>query len=282
MTELTLLHQGKVRDVYTDRPGEILLVATDRVSTYDVVHPTPIPDKGKVLTALSLWWFEQFADVPNHVLSVTDVPEQFAGRAMRCRQVEIVPVECIARGYLSGTGLRAYQQSGEISGVRLPDGLVEASQLPEPVFTPSTKAPAGEGHDELISFDDVVRLVGSETAEKLRALTMDLYTRAAELALSRGVIIGDTKFEFGRTPDGEIILADEIFTPDSSRFWAAEEWEPGQAQNYLDKQYLRNWVETTDWDKTPPAPELPAEVVAETRRRYIAMYERFTGNTWSD
>lgn len=282
MTELTLLHQGKVRDVYTDRPGEILLVATDRVSTYDVVHPTPIPDKGKVLTALSLWWFEQFADVPNHVLSVTDVPEQFAGRAMRCRQVEIVPVECIARGYLSGTGLRAYQQSGEISGVRLPDGLVEASQLPEPVFTPSTKAPAGEGHDELISFDDVVRLVGSETAEKLRALTMDLYTRAAELARSRGVIIGDTKFEFGRTPDGEIILADEIFTPDSSRFWAAEEWEPGQAQNYLDKQYLRNWVETTAWDKTPPAPELPAEVVAETRRRYIAMYERFTGNTWSD
>lgn len=282
MTELTLLHQGKVRDIYTDRPGEILLVASDRVSTFDVVHPTPIPDKGKVLTALSLWWFEQFADVPNHVLSVTDVPEQFAGRAMRCRQVEIVPVECIARGYLSGTGLKAYQQSGEISGVRLPGGLVEASQLPEPVFTPSTKAPAGEGHDELITFDEVVDLVGSETAEKLRALTMDLYTRAAELARSRGVIIGDTKFEFGRTPDGEIILADEIFTPDSSRFWAAEEWEPGRPQNYLDKQYLRNWVETTDWDKMPPAPELPPEVVAETRRRYIAMYERLTGSTWSD
>ncbi|GAB3748063.1 phosphoribosylaminoimidazolesuccinocarboxamide synthase [Microlunatus parietis] len=281
MTELTLLHQGKVRDIYTDRPGEILLVASDRVSTYDVVHPTPIPDKGKVLTALSLWWFEQFADVPNHVLSVTDVPEQFAGRAMRCQQVEIVPVECIARGYLSGTGLRAYQQSGEISGVRLPEGLVEASQLPEPTFTPSTKAPVGQGHDELITFDDVVGLVGAETAEKLRSLTLDLYTRAAELARSRGVIIGDTKFEFGRTPDGEILLADEIFTPDSSRFWAAEEWEPGRPQNYLDKQYLRNWVETTDWDKTPPAPELPAEVVAETRRRYIAMYERFTGNTWS-
>ncbi|MFC7625339.1 phosphoribosylaminoimidazolesuccinocarboxamide synthase [Microlunatus sp. GCM10028923] len=281
MTELTLLHQGKVRDIYTDRPGEILLVASDRVSTFDVVHPTPVPDKGKVLTALSLWWFEQFADVPNHVLSVTDVPEQFAGRAMRCRQVEIVPVECIARGYLSGTGLNAYRQSGEISGVRLPEGLVEASQLPEPVFTPSTKAPVGQGHDELITFEQVVGLVGAETAAKLRDLTLDLYTRAAKLAESRGVIIGDTKFEFGRTPDGEIILADEIFTPDSSRFWAVDEWEPGRPQNYLDKQYLRNWVETTGWDKTPPAPELPAEVVAETRRRYIDMYERFTGTTWS-
>lgn len=281
MTELTLLHQGKVRDLYTDRPGEILLVASDRVSTFDVVHPTPIPDKGKVLTALSLWWFEQFADVPNHVVSVTDVPEQFAGRAMRCKQVEIVPVECIARGYLSGTGLNAYRLSGEISGVRLPEGLVEASQLPEPVFTPSTKAPVGQGHDELITYDQVVGLVGSETAEQLRDLTLDLYTRAAELARSRGVIIGDTKFEFGRTPDGKIILADEIFTPDSSRFWDVDEWEPGHPQNYLDKQYLRNWAETTDWDKTPPAPELPTEVVAETRRRYIAMYERFTGKTWS-
>lgn len=280
---MELLHRGKVRDIYSDRPGEILLVATDRVSTHDVVHPTPVPDKGKVLTALSLWWFEQLADVvPNHVISADDVPAEFAGRAIRCRQVEIIPVECIARGYLAGSGLAAYRKTGTISGLELPPGLGEGSQLTEPIFTPSTKAPAGEGHDELITFDDVVGLVGAETAAQLRDLTLELYTRGAEIARKRDVIIADSKFEFGRDADGRIVLADEVFTPDSSRFWAVEDWAPGRPQRSLDKQYLRDWAASTGWDKRPPAPEIPPEVVAGVRSRYVEMYERLTGERWTE
>ena len=278
-----LLHRGKVRDVYSDRPGEILLVATDRQSTYDVVHPTPIPDKGKVLTALSLWWFEQLSDLaPSHVISADDVPAEFKGRAIRCREVDIVPVECIARGYLAGHGLTYYQESGQVSGVELPPGLVEGSELPEPIFTPTTKTPPEEGHDEPMTFDEVVAQVGSGAAEELRSMTLKLYGRGAEIARKRDVIIADTKFEFGRTSTGALLLADEVFTPDSSRFWAVEDWRPGQPQRYMDKQYLRDWAASTGWDKRPPAPEIPADVVAEARQRYIAMYERITGQRWED
>jgi phosphoribosylaminoimidazole-succinocarboxamide synthase len=279
---MELLHKGKVRDIYTDRPGEILLVASDRVSTFDIVHPTPIPDKGKVLTALSLWWFEQVADlVPNHVLSATDVPAEFEGRAIRCRQVEIVPVECVARGYLAGSGLVSYQASGTISGVSLPAGLRESDQFAEPIFTPTTKVPVGEGHDEPMTYDEVVALVGASTAESLRSLTMRLYARGAELARERGVIVADTKFEFGFGVGGELVLADEIFTPDSSRFWAVADYRPGEPQVSMDKQYLRDWASATGWNKREPAPEIPADVVAEVRRRYIAMYEQLTGTRWT-
>ncbi|MBM7784957.1 phosphoribosylaminoimidazolesuccinocarboxamide synthase [Tenggerimyces flavus] len=280
---MELLHKGKVRDIYSDRPGEILLVASDRVSTFDIVHPTPIPDKGKVLTALSLWWFDQVADlIPNHVLSADDVPAELKGQAIRCRQVEIVPVECIARGYLAGTGLLSYGESGTISGVELPPGLREGDQLAEPIFTPSTKVPVGQGHDEAMTYDEVVALVGAETAAQLRALTLGLYARGVERARERGVIVADTKFEFGRDTDGRLVLADEVFTPDSSRFWAVEDWEPGRPQHSMDKQYLRDWASSTGWNKQEPAPEIPADVVAEVRRRYIAMYEQLTGARWEE
>jgi phosphoribosylaminoimidazole-succinocarboxamide synthase len=277
-----LLHSGKVRDVYTDRPGELILVASDRVSVYDVVLPTPIPDKGKMLTALSLWWFDQLSDVvPNHVISADDVPEEWAGRAIRCRQVEIVQVECIARGYLAGLGWEAYSSSGVISGVQIPPGLVEGDRLPEPVFTPTTKTAPEDGHDEPMTFDEVADHVGSELAERLKATTLELYRRAAEITEKRGVILVDTKFEFGVTPEGELILADEVLTSDSSRYWRVEDWKPGGRQVAYDKQYVRDWArDLGTWDKTPPGPEIPAEVVEETRRRYAAMYERITGIPW--
>lgn len=280
---MELLHKGKVRDIYSDRPGEILLVASDRVSTFDIVHPTPIPDKGKVLTALSLWWFDQVTDlIPNHVLSADDVPAELKDQAIRCRQVEIIPVECIARGYLTGSGLVSYRASGTISGVTLPAGLREGDQFAEPIFTPSTKAPVGEGHDEPMTYEEVVALVGAETAAQLRELTLALYARGVELARERGVILADTKFEFGRDADGRIVLADEVFTPDSSRFWAVADWEPGRPQYSMDKQYLRDWAASTGWNKQEPAPEIPADVVAEVRRRYIAMYEQLTGARWEE
>ncbi|SCG36371.1 phosphoribosylaminoimidazole-succinocarboxamide synthase [Micromonospora echinaurantiaca] len=277
---MELLHSGKVRDVYADG-DDLILVASDRISIYDVVLPTPIPDKGKLLTALSLWWFEQLSDlVPNHVLSATAVPDEFAGRAIRCRRLEMVPVECVARGYLTGGGLREYQRTGAVSGVPLPRGLVEASILPEPIFTPSTKAPVGE-HDEPITFAEVVDKVGAETAERLRQITLDVYRRGAELAADRGILVADTKIELGWAADGTLMLGDELLTSDSSRFWPAESYQPGRVQFSYDKQYVRDWATDSGWDKQAPAPEVPAEVVEATRARYVDVYERLTGNRWS-
>lgn len=275
---MELVHRGKVRDIYADRPGELILVASDRVSVYDVVLPTPIPDKGKLLTGMSAWWFEQLADVvPNHVISTTDVPEEWAGRAMRCRQLDIVQVECIARGYITGSGWAAYQREGAILDVELPAGLVEGDRLPEPIFTPTTKTPPEEGHDEPMTFQQVVDLVGDKTANQLASLTLELYRRAAEITERRGVLLVDTKFELGFSPEGELVWADEALTLDSSRYWRVEDWKPGGPQVAWDKQYVRDWASGLDWDKTPPGPEVPPDVVDETRRRYIAMHERITG-----
>ncbi|WP_150237824.1 phosphoribosylaminoimidazolesuccinocarboxamide synthase [Nocardiopsis quinghaiensis] len=276
---MELLHSGKVRDVYADG-DDLILVASDRVSVYDVVLPTPIPDKGKILTQLSLWWFEQLADVvPNHIISATDVPEEWAGRAVRCQKLTMLPVEWIARGYLAGLGLKEYEKQGTVSGIKLPEGLVEASKLPEPIFTPTTKAT--EGHDEFITFADVVEEIGQETADRLRTVTLDVYKRGAEIAAERGIIIADTKLEFGRAADGTLVLADEVLTSDSSRFWPADDWEPGRPQHAFDKQFVRDWSSTiTDWDRTPPGPEIPDEIVEATRARYIEVYERITGKRW--
>jgi phosphoribosylaminoimidazole-succinocarboxamide synthase len=276
-----LLHSGKVREVYADG-DDILLVASDRVSIYDVVLPTPIPDKGKILTQLSLWWFEQLADVvPNHIISGTDVPAEWAGRAVRCERLEMVMVECIARGYLAGSGLKEYERDGAVSGVQLPPGLIEGSDLPEPIFTPTTKVPPGEGHDEFMTFADVRAKVGADVAEELRRITLEVYRRGSEVAAGNGIIIADTKIEVGFGRDGKLKLGDELLTPDSSRFWAADEWKPGGTQRYLDKQFLRDWSGSlTEWDRTAPGPEIPDEVVEATRNRYIEVYERLTGETW--
>jgi phosphoribosylaminoimidazole-succinocarboxamide synthase len=270
MWGVELVHRGKVRDVYADRDGELLLVATD-------------PDKGRVLTALSLWWFDQLADVlPNHVISVTDVPPEFEGRAIRCRRLEVVQVECIARGYLAGGGYDLYRETGRISGVELEPGLVEGDRIPGgPVFTPTSKVPPEQGHDEPMTYDEVATAVGPDLAARLRDATLALYVKAAEIAEKRGVILADTKFEFGLTPDGELLVADEVCTPDSSRYWRMDEWKPGGRQQAMDKQYLRDWASGLDWDKTAPGPEIPADVVAEARRRYVAIYEQVTGQTWA-
>jgi phosphoribosylaminoimidazole-succinocarboxamide synthase len=275
------LHSGKIRDLYADG-DDLILVASDKVSVYDVVLPTLIPGKGKILTQLSLWWFERLADVvPNHVISATDVPAEWAGRAIRCRRLDMIPVECIARGYLAGLGLGSYRATGTVSGVPLPEGLAEGSKLPEPIFTPTTKATTG--HDEFLSFDDVVSQVGPETAAELRRITLEVYRRGADLAAGRGVIIADTKLEFGHAPDGSIVLADEVLTSDSSRFWAAEDWHPGRPQRYLDKQFVRDWSSTiTNWDRTPPGPPIPEHVVNATRARYVEVYERITRATWQE
>jgi phosphoribosylaminoimidazole-succinocarboxamide synthase len=271
-----LLHTGKVRDVYTDR-RDVILVASDRVSVYDVVLPTPIPGKGEILTALSLWWFERLAAVaPNHVISATDVPPEFAGRAIRCQRLTMLPVECIARGYLTGLGLESYRKSGSVSGVRLPNGLTEGSRLPEPVFTPTTKAPPGQ-HDEFMTFDDVVATVGPQTAAELRRITLDVYRRGHELGQARGIIIADTKLEFGYAADGALTLGDELLTPDSSRFWGAADWQPGRPQHSFDKQFVRDWSSGLDWDRTAPGPEIPPGIVTATRARYAAAYEQLTG-----
>jgi phosphoribosylaminoimidazole-succinocarboxamide synthase len=274
-----LLHSGKVRDLYDDR-GDLVLVASDRISIYDVVLPTPIPDKGAVLTGLSLWWFARLADlVPNHVLG-SDVPPEFAGRAIRCRRLDMLPVECVARGYLTGGGLTDYQRQGTVSGVPLPPGLVDGSRLPEPIFTPSTKAPQGE-HDEAITHRQVEDLVGVPTAARLRELTLAVYARGAEIAAANGILVADAKLEFGLDPHTrEIVLADEVLTPDSSRFWAADRWEPGRPQFSFDKQYVRDWSAGLDWDHTPPGPKIPTDVVAATRARYVDAYERITGLSW--
>jgi phosphoribosylaminoimidazole-succinocarboxamide synthase len=272
-----LVYSGKVRELYSDG-DDLIMVASDRVSIYDVVLPTPIPGKGKVLTQLSLWWFEQLRDViPNHVISGTDVPEQWAGRAIRCRHLQMLPVECIARGYLAGLGLTSYNETGTISGVGLPSGLREASRLPEPVFTPTTKAAAG--HDEPMTYADVAALVGAPLAAELQRATMEIYRRGAELAAARGVIIADTKLEFGLTEDGTLMLADEVLTPDSSRFWLASEWRPGRPQRSLDKQFVRDWSAGLDWDRLPPGPVIPPEVVAATQARYEELFSRVTSGS---
>ena len=270
---------GKVRDLYSI-DDELLLVASDRISVYDVILPTSIPDKGALLTQLSAWWFQRLDKVmPTHLISATNVPAEFKSRAIRCTPLRMIPVECIARGYLAGLGLREYQKTGTVSGVTLPAGLVPGSRLPEPIFTPTTKL-SSTGHDEFITFDDVAQQVGQETAERLRSLTLELYVTAAEHALNNGIIVADTKFEFGWDPTGRLTLGDEAVTPDSSRFWLAEKWRPGEPPHALDKQFVRDWAASTGWDREPPGPVIPPMIVAETRRRYVEAYERITGVRW--
>ena len=285
---LRLVARGKVREVYDAGSDRLLLVASDRISAYDWVLPTPIPDKGRVLTALSVWWFEQLEPVlssfgaSHHLISASDVPSEVAGRAMLVRRLEMLPVECVARGYLSGSGTREYERTGAIRDVALRAGLVEGSRLPSPVFTPSTKAPVGQ-HDEAMTFDEVVSAVGSSQAAAVRDLTLALYRRGAELAEAAGIILADTKFEFGVVPgSSDLVLGDEVLTPDSSRFWPASSWSPGAAQPSYDKQYVRDWL-TNDsgWDRVSPPPELPDDVVAATRERYVTAYEQLTGRTFS-
>jgi phosphoribosylaminoimidazole-succinocarboxamide synthase len=280
VSALPLLHTGKVRELY-DLGGDLLMVASDRISTYDVVHPTPIPDKGKVLTGLSVVWFDLTRDiVANHLVSATEgVPDDLRGRALRVRRLEMLPVECVVRGYLSGSGWKDYQATGRVSGVELPAGLRESDKLPEPIFTPSTKAEVG--HDEAISFDDVADLVGAEEAARLRDTSLAVYGAVAEHARARGIILADTKFEFGTDDEGRLTLADEVCTPDSSRFWPADSYEPGRGQPSFDKQYVRDWAAGTGWDKTPPAPPIPDDVVAATRERYVTAYERLAGEPFS-
>jgi len=273
-----LLHSGKVRELYADG-DDVIMVASDRISVYDVVLPTAIPDKGKILTQLSLWWFEQLRDVTaNHVISATDVPAEWKGRAIRCRRLSMLKVECIARGYLAGLGLSSYQESGTVSGVPLPPGLAEGSRLPEPIFTPTTKATVG--HDEFMTYDEMAGQLGAGTAAELRQKTLEIYSRGREVALSTGVIIADTKLEFGYGADGSLVLGDELLTPDSSRFWASDAWEPGRPQRYLDKQFVRDWAAALDWDRTPPGPPIPEDIVEATRALYVEVYERITGARW--
>ncbi len=281
MADLRHVYSGKVRDLFALPDGRLLFVASDRISAYDHVLPTPIPDKGRVLTLLSLWWFEQLADVvPNHVLSL-DVPAEFAGRAMVCERLDMFPVECVARGYLTGSGLVEYHESGAVCGVPLPAGLVDGSRLPEAVFTPATKAAVGE-HDENVSFEVVAATVGAAEAADLRRLTLEVYRRAEAVARARGIIVADTKLEFGRrAADGAIVLADEVLTPDSSRFWPADAWEPGHPQPSFDKQYVRDWLTSPEsgWSRSSgqPPPPLPDDVVERTRAKYVEAYQRITG-----
>jgi phosphoribosylaminoimidazole-succinocarboxamide synthase len=283
--DLPLVARGKVREIYDAGSDRLLLVASDRISAYDHVLPTPIPDKGRVLTQLSVWWFEQLTPVldsfgaSHHLVSATDVPPETAGRAMLVRRLEMLPVECVARGYLSGSGTVEYERTGSIRDVPLPAGLVEGSQLPAPVFTPSTKAELGE-HDEAIDFAAVVAAVGDSRAEELRALTLALYSRAAEIALGSGLILADTKFEFGLSGES-LVLGDEVLTPDSSRFWPASSWAPGSVQPSYDKQYVRDWLTSSGWDRVSPPPELPDDVVAATRERYVSAYEQLTGEAFA-
>lgn len=283
------IYSGKVRDLYAPlgdrgrpRQDQLLLVASDRISAFDFILEPAIPDKGAVLTQLSVWWFEQLADlVPNHVVS-TDVPDEVAGRAVLVRRLQMLPVECVARAYLTGGGLREYRADGHVSGVRLPDGLVDGSRLPEPVFTPSTKAPKGE-HDAPMSYAEVEAAIGPDLAARARDLTVAILKRGNEIAADRGILIADTKVEFG-VEDGRLILADEVLTPDSSRFWPADEWEPGHTQPSFDKEFVREWLMSAEsgWDKDSgqPPPELPADVVERTRAKYVEAYERITGRTF--
>ena len=277
------VYSGKVRELYRAGDGVLLLVATDRISAFDFVLETPIPDKGKILTQLSLWWFGQLADiVPNHLVDAP-IPAAFADRAMACRPLAMVPVECVARGYLTGSGLADYQRDGAVAGIPLPTGLMDGSRLPAPVFDPDSKAPQGQ-HDENISPDQLVALVGGPAAAELARLTLAVYRRGAELAAGRGLIVADTKLEFGFDESGTLRLADEVLTPDSSRFWPVDSWQPGRTQVPFDKQFVRDWLTSpaSGWDRnsTDPPPPLPADVVERTRQTYVAAYERITGSRW--
>jgi phosphoribosylaminoimidazole-succinocarboxamide synthase len=270
------LRSGKVRDLYTNTEGQLLIVASDRISAFDYILPTPIPGKGKLLTQLSLFWFEMFSDlVPNHLIS-TDVPEVVKDRAVIVKPLEMFPIECVARGYLTGSGWVEYQQSQSVTSIPLPAGLLDGSKLPENIFTPATKAEMGD-HDENISFARASEIVGEADAATLRELTLSLYGRAHEYAATRGIILADTKFEFGRDSTGRICLGDEALTPDSSRFWSADSWKPGGVQPSFDKQYVRDWLLASGWDRQSPPPELPLEVVEKTRERYEAAFTLLTG-----
>ncbi|MER6522463.1 phosphoribosylaminoimidazolesuccinocarboxamide synthase [Streptomyces sp. NPDC060334] len=285
---LVHLHTGKVRDLYRDEDGNLVMVASDRMSAFDWVLPTEIPDKGRVLTQLSLWWFDQLKEiVPNHVIGTTlpaGAPADWAGRTLICQNLDMVPIECVARGYLTGSGLVEYDQTRTVCGLGLPEGLVDGSELPGPIFTPAAKADVGE-HDENVSYEEVARTVGTETAALLRQATLAIYTRARNIARDRGIILADTKFEFGFGADGTLVAADEVLTPDSSRFWPADQWKPGRAQPSFDKQYVRDWLTSpaSGWDRTGelPPPALPQEVVEQTSAKYIEAYERLTGLTWT-
>ncbi|MFD4141107.1 phosphoribosylaminoimidazolesuccinocarboxamide synthase [Streptomyces sp. NPDC058572] len=284
---LVHLHTGKVRDLYRNEAGDLVMVASDRISAYDWVLPTEIPDKGRVLTQLSLWWFERLTDlVPNHVLS-TELPQgapaEWAGRTLVCKSLRMAPVECVARGYLTGSGLAEYEQTRTVCGLALPEGLSDGSELPAPIFTPATKAAVGD-HDENVSYEEVAHQVGSETAALLRRTTLAVYGRARDIARERGIILADTKFEFGFDGD-DLVLADEVLTPDSSRFWPADQWQPGRAQPSYDKQFVRDWLTSSasGWDRRSeqPPPPLPQEVVSATRAKYVEAFELLTGTTWS-
>jgi phosphoribosylaminoimidazole-succinocarboxamide synthase len=280
LADLPLLASGKIREIY-DLGGELVIVASDRISTYDVVHPTPIPGKGSVLTGLSTFWFERTADiVPNHVVSVTDgVPAEARGRGMVVRKLNMLTVECVVRGYITGSGWKDYQATGAVSGIELPAGLRESDRLPEPLFTPSTKAEVG--HDEAIDFEGAVALIGDRAlAERVRDVSLALYEFAAEQARSHGIILADTKFELGLDADGQLTIGDEMCTPDSSRFWPADTYEPGRGQPSFDKQFVRDWASSTGWDRNPPAPAIPEDVVARTREKYVEAYERITGEAF--
>lgn len=279
------LHSGKVRDLYRTPEGLLLLVASDRMSAFDHILPTPIPDKGRILTAMSWWWFGRLKDlVPNHAVAVDDlrIPGRWRGRAMLCRPLDMIPVEAVARGYLTGSGLKDYDATGSIGGVAVPPGLIDGDRLPEPIFTPAAKAQKG-AHDENITFADVEGMVGTETAEELRRLTLAVYARAADIAAGRGIIVADTKLEFGYD-NGNVVLGDEVLTPDSSRFWSAVQWRPGQPQPSYDKQYVRDWLTSpaSGWDGVGPPPPLPDDVVEATRARYVQAYERLTGLSFAD
>lgn len=278
------VYSGKVRELYETDDGIMLLVATDRISAFDYVLETPIPDKGKILTRLSQWWFSRLTDiVPNHLVDAP-VPERFAGRAMACRPLSMLPVECVARGYLTGTGLADYRRDGVVAGVTLPAGLTDGSRLPEPVFDPDTKAPPGE-HDENLTGSELAALVGADMAAELARITLAVYQRGAELAASRGIIVADTKIELGFDSDGTLRLGDEVLTPDSSRFWSAESWQPGHSQRSFDKQFVRDWLTSpaSGWDRHSgePPPPLPDEIVDQTRHTYVAAYESITGLRWA-
>jgi phosphoribosylaminoimidazole-succinocarboxamide synthase len=279
------LYSGKVRELYEADDGVLLLVASDRISAFDYVLDTPIPGKGKILTKLSLWWFERLADlVPNHIIDAA-VPPEFAGRAMACKPLRMVQAECVARGYLAGSGLVEYRRDGRVCGIALPEGREDGSRLPEPIFTPATKAPQGE-HDENINFDQLAASTGEELAGELRRITLAVYERGAELAAKRGIIVADTKLELGFDTGGTLTLGDEVLTPDSSRFWPADQWQPGRSQPSFDKQYVRDWLLSPEsgWDRNSgqPPPPLPARVIERTRETYIESYERITGLTWAD
>ena len=278
VAELKKHSSGKVREIY-EVEDDLLMVASDRISAYDVVLPDPIPDKGKVLTQMSIFWFGETRDiVPNHFIS-EDVPEEVAGRAIRVKKLDMYPVECVVRGYLSGSGWREYRESQTVCGIQLPAGLEESAKLPEPIFTPATKAEIGD-HDENIDFDRAAEIVGDRALmAELRRISIELYTRASEHAAERGIILADTKFELGSSPGAEIVLGDEVLTPDSSRFWPADKYEPGRGQPSFDKQYVRDWLDQSGWDHSPPPPTLPDEVIANTRAKYVEAYERISGKS---